>query len=307
MNNHMFHIRLFIFMLLVGFTITAGCVQAQQVSYSGSMQYATGSYFFDESTGSFSMANGLGIYGDKLTVSFSVPYIVQNSPWISYGAAGYIPTGGPQHGSLTDSTGHRPGKGDGKGSNGMGRNKIISSRSGAQTESALPLPDTTSYTESSFGDPNIYANLKLYSSFSGATNIQLNSGLKVPFADPNNGFGTGEWDFGLGFSGSQRLGNYFLYIDVMKWWFGDMPDLELKDPLAYSIGLSRSLGQGKWFVNSTFSGYTEIIQDYDPPLNLGFGLGFFASERVSLNGTLSLGLSESSADQSFGLGWSIKL
>lgn len=294
-------------LLMISGLVAVGCVQAQGVSYSGSMQYATGSYFFDETTGSFSLANGLNFSGDKLSVSFSVPFIVQNSPWISYGAAGYIPTGGPQHGALKDSTGRRPGKGGGKGMMGSLKNKVGSGIPVLQEGSDIPLPDTSSYTESSFGDPNIYANVKLYTSSSGYTSIQLNSGLKIPFADPGNGFGTGEWDLGMGASLSQRLGEYFLYLNLMKWWFGDMPDLELEDPLSYSVGLSRSLGQGKWFINSTFSGYTEIIKDYDPPLNLGFGLGFFASDRVSLNGTFSLGLSESSADQSFGVGWNIKL
>lgn len=302
--------RLFI-MALLEITLAVGCVQAQQVSYHGSVQYATGSYFFEESTSSFSTSNGFSLVGDKFSVSFSVPFIVQNSPWISYSAAGQIPTGGPQHGGLIDSTGHRPGTGgkNGKGSKNQygnsGMNAMIPVA--AAEEDPILLPDTTSYTESSFGDPNIYASLKLYSSGSGSTNIQLNSGFKIPFADPGNGFGTGEWDYGVGTSLSQRFGNFFLYASAMKWWLGNLPDLVLKDPLTYSVGLTRTFGQGKWYINSTFSGYSEIIKDYDPPMNLSFGAGLFATKRISLNGTFSLGLSESSADQVFGIGWSVKL
>ncbi|MCG2588835.1 hypothetical protein [Rhodohalobacter sulfatireducens] len=296
---------------LLGVTLVVGCVQAQQVSYHGNVQYATGSYFFDESTSSFSASNGLGYVGDKFSVSFSVPFIVQNSPWISYSAAGQLPTGGPQHGGLADSTGRRPGKG---GKNGNGSKNQYGSGSystpilvAESEEVPITLPDTTSYTQSSFGDPNIYASLKLYSSGSGSSNIQLNSGFKIPFADPNNGFGTGEWDYGVGISLSQRFGKFFMYTNFMRWWLGNMPDLELKDPLTYSAGLTRTFGQGKWFINSTFSGYTEIIKDYDPPMNLSFGVGLFASNRISLNSTFTLGLSESSADQVFGIGWSLKL
>lgn len=279
------------------------CLHAQQINYSGSMHYASGSYFFDENTGSFSLSNGFSISGQNLTVSFSLPFIIQSSPWLSYGATGYIPTGGPQHGSLTDSTGHRPG-GGGKG---QGGNKKTITTSMMRGDKTIVLPDTVSYAESSFGDPNIYANFKLYSSDSGNTNVQLNSGLKIPVADPANGFGTGEWDYGVGGSLSQRFGYYFIYLNLMKWWFGDMPDLKLQDPLSYSIGLSRSLAQNKWYLNTTFSGYTEIIKDYDPPLNIGFNIGYFVSERVSLNGSVILGLTESSADQSFGIGWTVKL
>ncbi|MDR8393234.1 transporter [Aliifodinibius sp. S!AR15-10] len=301
--------KLFILEVLLAMILGAGTAIGQQISYSGSMQYATGSYFFEETTGSFLLSNGLSWSGERGGIAFSIPFILQNSPWISYGGAGFIPTGGPQHQALRDSTGNRPGRG-GKGMQGNMKSKADGVDAVTQTQgkggNAVPIPDTSSYTESSFGDPSIYANLKLYNSSSGMTSVQLNSGLKIPFANPSSGFGTGEWDFGVGVSGLQRVSNYFLFIDLMKWWFGNMPDLELKNPFTYSLGLSRSFGSG-WMVNTTFSGYTEIIEDYDPPMTLGFGVGYFVSDRVSLNSSCSVGLSESSADQAFGLGWSIKI
>ncbi|NGP76254.1 transporter [Balneolaceae bacterium YR4-1] len=294
--------------VITGLLLGAGCVKAQQVSYSGSIQYATGSYFFDESTQSFSLANGLNISGDNITVSFNVPFIVQNSPWLSYGVAGYIPTGGPDHKTVRDSSGHGQGQGGQD-----GRNKLFSTAKepnnmrNKMSDDPVVLPDTSNYKQSSFGDPNVYMNLKLYSSASEATSLQLNSGLKIPLADPTNGFGTGEWDYGLGLSLSQRLGNFFVLADFMKWWFGDLPDLELKDPLTYTVGVSKMLGTGKWMINTTYSGYTEIISGYEPPRTLNLGLGYFLSQRVSLNGTMGVGLSESSSDFSLGLGWMIRL
>lgn len=292
--------------MLLG-AISAGCVQAQGVSYSGSMQYATGSYFFDESTQSFSLVNGFGWSGNNLTINVNVPFIIQNSPWISYGPSGYIPTGGPQNKVVGDSSR----KGSGRGMNRMmGSIEGVSpssSQMGSKDGPRISLPDTVSYTESSFGDPSLYANLKLYSSFSGDTRIQLNTGLKFPFADPTSGFSTGEWDFGAGLSASQRVNKYFFVADLMKWWFGDLPDLELKDPITYSFGVGRSLAAGTWLVNASFNGYTEIIENYDPPMTLGFGIGYFASGRVSLNSTLSFGLTQSSSDFSIGFGWNVKL
>lgn len=296
--------------LFAGFMIAAGCVQAQQVSYSGSLQFATGSYFFEENTESFSFVNGLGLSGDNLSVSFSTPFIIQSSPWVSYGAAGYIPTGGPEHKVVRDSTGKGSGGGKGGGGGPMkasidGANYVYQEQ--MQDQDHVTLPDTSAYTQASFGDPSIYANLKLYSSLSGATSIRLNSGLKFPLADPNSGFGTGQWDYGLGLSASQRIGSYFMMADLMKWWFGDLADLELKDPLTYSFGLGRSLGGGSWLINTTYSGYTEVIDGYDPPQSLNFGVGYFASDRVSLNSFITFGLSESSSDFSLGFGWNVKL
>jgi hypothetical protein len=85
-----------------------------------------------------------------------------------------------------------------------------------------------------------------------------------------------------------------------------MPDLELQDPISFSIGLSRSLAQGKWLLNTTLSGFTEIINDYEPPLNAGIGIGYFVSSKVALNSTFTMGLTESSSDAAIGLGWSVK-
>lgn len=299
--------------VITGLVLAAGCVQAQQVSvsYTGSAQYTTGSYFFDESTQSFSLSNGLSISGDKLAVSFNVPFIVQNSPWVSYGVAGSIPTGGPDHKTVRDSS--RQGQGQGPDGDGPdGRNRILASgqsisRSMQKAADEVVLADTASYNKASFGDPNVYANLKLYSSATGATSLRLNTGLKIPFADPTSGYGTGEWDYGMGVSLSQRAGTFFFIADMMKWWFGDLPDLELQDPLTYSFGIGKSLGTGSWLINANYSGYTEIIDGYDPPKTLNFGIGHFLSDRVSLNSSLSFGLSESSSDFALGLGWNIRL
>lgn len=59
-------------------------------------------------------------------------------------------------------------------------------------------------------------------------------------------------------------------------------------------------------VNATLSGYSEIINDYEPPMNAGLGVGYFVSPKMTLNSTLSIGLTESSSDAAIGLGWSVK-
>lgn len=292
--------------------IEAGSVMAQQVSvsYTGSAQYSTGSYFFEEQTQSFSISNGFNISGDKVTLSFNVPFVVQNSPWVSYGIAGYIPTGGPDHKAVQDSSNQR--KGHGTGGKG-GKSKLLPFKNTVngymqmQDGDEVVVTDTVSYNKASFADPNLYANVKLYTSDTGAGTIRLNTALKIPLADPTNGYGTGEWDYGAGVSLSQRLGNFFFIADMMKWWFGDLPDLKLQDPWAYSAGLGLSFAEAKWLINASYSGYTEIIDGFDPPQTLTLGMGHFLSNKASLNGNVSFGLTESSSDLSVGLGWSIQL
>lgn len=292
--------------------VAAGCVSAQNVSYTGNMQYATGSYFFDENTQSLSFSNGLSISGKKFTLSFSAPLILQSSPWVSYNATGYLPTGGPEHRGLRDSSGGGSGNNMGGFASTLAdpnkpADATLQQHGGGGMRNKVDLPDTSSYNQASFGDPNVYGNFKLYTSATGATAFQLNAGVKIPLADPNSGYGTGEWDYGAGLSVSQRIGNYFLMADFMKWWFGDFTDLKLQDPIAYSLGIGRSLGGGSWLVNASYSGYTEIIDGYDPPQTLNLGIGYFVTPKVAVNTTLTAGLSESTADFMFGLGWMIGL
>lgn len=287
-------------------SLTAGCLHAQNLNYTGSMQYSTGTYFFEESTESFSLVNGLGWSGDHLSAYLNVPFIIQNSPWISYGITGSLPTGGPEHKTVRDSSARRGSKGQGGNQNMMSTTSSTDNPYRLQEEDVI-MNDTSSYTQSSFGDPNLYTNVRLYFSDTGETALWLNTGIKFPFADANSGFGTGEWDYGVGISASQRIAGLFFIADVMKWWFGNLPDLELKNPFSYSLGIGKSFGDGDWMINGSFNGYTEIIEHYDPPMNVGLGLGYFATDWLSLNSSFTLGLAESSSDFSMGLGWNVKL
>ncbi|MGM0589055.1 MAG: hypothetical protein ACQETE_11605 [Bacteroidota bacterium] len=308
----MIRIRIYKLLLGLGFGMLIGAygagfadAVAQQYSYTGSAQFASGSYFFGETTQSFYLVNGMGWSNDTWNISLSIPMVVQNSPWVSYSTTGQLPTGGSQHGELLnpknddnqpvpEATTATPGvwvqqqKGSGRG----GRKTI-------------ELPDTVSYTQAGFSDPSMNMGIQLWSSTGGRTLLNLNTTIKFPLTDPNNGFGTGKWDFGAGASIMQRLGTVFLMGDLMYWWFGDMEDLELYNPLNYSLGLGKSFDYGTWMANVSFNGYTEIIEDYDPPMSIAAGIGYTVSDAVNLNGLVSYGLSESAADYTIGLGWSV--
>jgi len=74
--------------------IGTGSIQAQNVTYSGNLQFATGSYFFTERTESIYFTNSFSLSGDYMRVSLSIPYVIQSTPWISYSPGGGIPTTG---------------------------------------------------------------------------------------------------------------------------------------------------------------------------------------------------------------------
>lgn len=272
--------------LVIGLTGASYAV-AQQLYYDGSMQVATGSYFFEGVTQSFYLNNGLSISHSDYSASITFPFIVQNSPWISYGSTGGIPTGGPQNESVRHHNGPRQDM--------EGQRRHIN------------LTDTVSYAQSGFGDPSLSLGYKLYGSDLNKTTLYINTSVKFPFADPKKGFGTGAWDMGFGSSISRRLGSWFLSANVMYWYFGDMADLEIKNSLNYGAGIGKSFPGGDWMILGSFNGMTEVVDGIDPPMSAGLGVGYQVGERTRLTINTYFGLSESSSDIMIGAGWQINL
>lgn len=266
-------------------------VTAQKVTYSGSLQFSTGSYFFTERTESFYFSNELSMSIDRVRISFTIPYVVQSSPWISYGTTGGIPTGGTGHGQVGQ---------HGKGGGNQHQDLVRRGRH------RVDVPDTVSYRQASFSDPSIYGSLQIFNSSAQTTNLNLNASVKLPFTNPASGFGTGAWDFGTGISLFRRIHTMFLFMDTMYWRMGDMNDLDLINPVTGSAGAGKAFKGGQWMVNTSISGSTKIIGSVDPPLNLNTGLGYMKSSKTLLNSTFSFGLSETSPDFTASVGWSIQ-
>lgn len=257
---------------------------AQDVAYSGSVQFSTGEYIFAQRTHSLYLVNGLTGSQGRLTLNASVPLILQSTPWVSYAGGGLVPSGGTQHGEVS---GH------------MGRGRF--DRDGVR------LADTTSYEEIGLGDPLARLDLEVLRGSGSLPAIRVNVSAKAPIADLDRGFGTGEWDYSAGLSITRGFGTTFVFVDVAYWVLGDLPDLELQDPVAYSLAVGRALGAGRWGLLGSISGFTRILPDTDPPLHVGLGLSRILEARRSLSAGVSFGLTESSPDVSASFGWRIGL
>ena len=275
-------------------TAGAAPAQSQTVNYTGSVQYATGSYIFAERTHSVYVANGLTLSHERIQASVSLPVIYQSSPWVSYSVIGGVPSGGPQQ----DAVGRGPGPDDDMGS---GRSRNARDR--------IALPDTATYADVGIGDPSVRADLTLRRGLDGGPSLRLAGSLKAPIADVDRGFGTGAWDGGLGAALTQRIRSWFLFGEAMYWWMGDMDDVALQNSVAYGVSLGRSFRGGRVGMLASLSGYTaSIVEDVDPPLQAGIGLSYsFGDGRYGLNVSTTLGLTESTPDASFALGWQIAL
>ena len=294
--------------LLAALILVAPPLRGQEIYYDGSLQFSTGDYLFTERTNSAYLFSGLRIDWDRVTLSADLPVIWQSTPWVSYAGGGPIPSGGPQHGEVGDTLRRRgggPGGGSGPGGDASGPGGSVA---GAVTDrGSIPLRDTVTYDEVGAGDPTLRLAVELLSGDRGALSVTLSGTVKAPLADPDAGFGTGEWDGGAVLGLSRRLGQAFLYADVGYWVYGDMPGVELADPVTYSAGVGLVPGGGRMGLLASVSGSSRILEGTDPPLELGLGVNFGFPERRSLGATISLGLTESSPDFSAGLGWSLGL
>lgn len=290
---------------------------SQEVSYSGSFQYATGEYYFAERTHSAYLLTGLTVEVDRVRVSADVPVIWQSTPWVSYVPGRGLPTGGTQEGETRDGLGQRD---RGAGGDGGGRGGGMPAGASAATGGPAPgagaatvrdgrvvLEDTTTYEDVGVGDPGLRAEVDLLRPGAGPWSVVLGGELKAPLADPDQGFGTGEWDGGISLSVARRISSTFLFGELGYRVLGDMEELELHDPLSYSAGVGRTAGDGKVALLASVSGFSRIVDGTDPPVELGAGLSYRISPRRSVSVNASVGLTESSPDLSLAAGWTIGL
>lgn len=308
-------IRTLVLALAAGAFLAPAATVAQEATYSGSLQYSTGEYYFTERTNSAYLVNELSLEFDRLRLSGSLPVIWQSTPWLSYSPGGSVPTGGTQQGEVGDGLGRR-----GRDRDGMGPTMAIGGDRSPRTAATAPAPrfatvrdgrivleDTTSYEELGVGDPTLRAEVDLTPAGPGEWTVWLGGEVKPALADPDQGFGTGAWDGGVNLSVARRLGSAYLFADMGYLVLGDMEEVELQDPVTYSAGVGTTLPGGTVGLVASVFGSTRILEDTDPPLQVGAGLDFQIAPGRSVSTNLSLGLSESSPDVSLSAGWMLGL
>jgi hypothetical protein len=258
---------------------------AQQIDVSTSAQYSSGDYIFAEETDLFVWSNGVSVRQGRFRIGISVPVVVQTTPWITYGGLGPTPSGGPQHGAVSDR-----GRGTQRG-----------------RRTPLALPDTGSYRSTGVGDPQVQAAYVLRPlSDTSRLRVQLMGTIKPPLADADAGFSTGAWDGGLGLSVSRAVPPWFVLAEGTYWWLGDLDELVLRNGVSYSVGVGRTLLGGRWGLLASLSGATSLIEDVDPPAALNGGINY-STGVWGVSATVSSGLTEGAASWSAGIGASATL
>jgi hypothetical protein len=254
-------------------------VFGQELAYTGGIQFATGRYLFETRTNSAYVLSGLDLSAGPVRLGASIPVVVQSTPWITYGPVP-LPSGGQQAGEVTRQSGR-------------GQRRIV-----------LPIA-TVNGTHAGLGDPLLRADVELARDSGGRPSIRVGASAKAPLASIDDGFGTGEWDYGAGLTLSKQFGPHTLSGDVAFWRFGDLDDLALEDAWAYGLSYGRRLAGGRWSLLASGSGYTTIIPGEDPPVQVGVGIGRIFSSRRAVTGTVSVGVTDTAPDVSVGFGWRV--
>jgi hypothetical protein len=290
--------RLSLLTVLVVAGLLQSPLEGQSVRYSGALQYVTGSYVFDARSHFVSLSNALSLEGGGFDASLSIPVILRNGGVLTTVGDRLLPTGGEGHGVVA---GRRSGD----------RIRTHDGRGMGPGEGMNQEPDSSVHLNHAFlvrvGDPFVRVSGEVLGDRGRLRSLRVTGGVKAPMNELDSGVGTGEWDYTLGATATVLLGSLLLMGDAGYWWYGDLPDLELRDGLAWGAALAGFAFDRRVSLMATVSGSSRPIRTMDPPLNLGVAAGFRLTGEWRGSAGVSAGLTESAADLALFLGWSREL
>jgi len=269
---------------------------AQDLTYEGGLSVASGNYIFTERTTAWSWYNALALHGGPVTIRMTLPLYMQNTTLLAGTSVGAMPIGSGSRAAVHDSSAARGGQ-RGRGSSMTSMGVLDASGPVEVDQSAL-----TGF-RAAVGDPVVGVGLTLSSDARAI--VSLDASIKPPLTDTTS-FGTGEWDVGGAASISTVVSTLtLLSVSVSYWHLGDLPDLELQDPVSVSASIAHLWGGG---VGSSLSGMyaRSVVEGFEDAISIVAGVNRLWN-RGALGLTGSIGLTETVPDFSIGLTWRIAL
>lgn len=262
-------------------------------TYSGSLGVASGDYTLTETTTSLLFVHSLGWTAGRWRFSVGVPIVHQDTPYVTYVGGVPVPTGRRWGATSSSPTAEVRASGSGPGSGRQLRDGRV----------VVPDPEVVDFTKTGVGDPLLRADLRLGPP-SGRWGLYL--AAKPPLADETDGFGTGEWDAGVGVTFAAPSGPGRFFAELGWWSYGDPAGYELEDPVVGSVGFVRAIDE-RWSWLATVTAVSEGFDGADGPVEVGVSLSrsFVGGRFLSL--ALGAGLTETAPDYRVTVGWSTGL
>lgn len=165
------------------------------------------------------------------------------------------------------------------------------------------LPASIDETRSGIGDPLIRVDFRVREGRHDGLQLAVAAAVKPSVVDAAGGLGTGATDYAFGGSVFKGFGRTSVFADVLYWNYGSPDRTAVQHSLAYSLGLGRLLGSGRWSSMVSLSGFSRGINGADPPMQVGLAALVLAGRRQSLAINAGIGLNDSSSDFTFGTSW----
>ena len=160
-------------------------------------------------------------------------------------------------------------------------------------------------TLSGLGDPLLRADVRVAASAAEGWQLSLAAAVKPPIVDAESGRGTGELHVAAGATAMKMMGRTSLLADLLYWKYGDPEGAAFADTLAYSVGLARRLGGGRWSMLSSLSGSTAPVGDLDRPLAVTMAVLAMVGRRQSVVLSATAGLTNGASDAGVAVSWRV--
>lgn len=258
----------------------SGTAVAQEWWYDGSLRVATGDYGGDDDITALILTNEVGWQHGAWFVGLAVPVISQDSPDLRYVGGGPMPVGGGHGGSM-----HGPGH---PGPGGGGHHH--------------PAPEQRDLADPELADPTVTVGLDLYRDPFDRTRVVALGAVKAPVRDLDDGFGTGEWDGGMGALWSRRVGAGRLWAEGWWWRLGDPEEVDLRDPLSLELGWRRPVADGRSSLQLVLRGRTEVVDGGEELVAASAGFSRSLGRRTWVLAEVEGGLTDAAPDLAVAVG-----
>lgn len=265
---------------LLGGTIPSA---AQSFSYEGAIRYSQGKYTLDETVTSAFWLNEFSYSSRSWWAEAVVPIIYQDSADVRY--VGGMPMPGPGHQGGGGGGGHHGGGG----------------------MPGHPEPPAQDYDKFGVGDLYLTFGGVFYRDVFDRNSLGGFVTAKVPVADEDRGFGSGEWDFAAGLSWFRRTPKNMFFAELAYWSLGEPPDVTLINPVAFEFAYGRVLGNPRYLVEASVWGRTKTIEGVDGPVAIDLTLSRSLKRQHSVYFTAEVGLTESAPDYAIVVGYRTRI